>query len=387
MSYIVFQKLCLKRWSDLNNNYFRSQIRTLQNDYCVILKTAITNFTTEDLPMIIDEINLFWFANRDVVRLILQNISFDYDCYIFTGATFLDIDDFEQYPFVTFGKTHIVDDPLYKYANIISDIPNENFSMRLKEQMLLSIKDNIKIIENYSDIIYILPVTLLSDLKSDLIKNATEQAFFSMFKDNTITLKQYFNEYKTIKDVDNALRDGISDTIIFSDDNDGYDLSSRFNSYKAQSFPFSEGTTDAMLFFYIVNGFFAQAFSILLMCAEYRMVAYLRYEVSFRYTILLGGNFNNNDQMQLILFKSVCAHLLYRIFDKSKVKDISLIHYLTIIEKENINNNVFETLQKNGIESHNVSFSKITNILRNELDNVYDSAFKFCKNLNSDFLN
>lgn len=363
----------------MENNYFRTQIKILQNDYCTILRTAITKFSTQDLPMIIDEINIFWFANRDVVRLILQNISFEYDCYTFTGATFLDIDDFEHYPFVALGRTHVVDDPLNKYTNIVSNIPNKDFHAQLKEQMLLAIKDNIKIIENYSDVIFILPVTLLSDLKSDLIKNATQQAFFSMFKDNAITRKKYFNEFKTIDDIEKALKDGISQTLIFSEDNEGDDLSSRFESYKDRPLPFCDGTTDAMIFFYIVNGFFAQAFSILLMCAEYRMIPYLRYEITYRYTILLGGNFADNTKMQLILFKSICAHLLYKIFDKRKIKDVSFIHYLSIIDQGNFNNNVFETLQKNEIDFHKPSFTKIANILRKELDGVFECVSKFSK--------
>ncbi|MHB8278575.1 MAG: hypothetical protein ACYDIA_13095 [Candidatus Humimicrobiaceae bacterium] len=360
----------------MENNYFRSQIKALQNDYGSILKAALSKISTEDFPMVIDEINLFWFANRDLVRLILQNISFDYDCYTFTGATFLDIDDFEHYPFVALGKTHIVDDPLYKYTNIVSDIPNKDFTAQLKEQMLLSIKDNIKIIENYSDIIYILPVTLLSDLSSDLIKNATEQAFFSMFKDNTITLKQYYNEFKTIDDVENALKDGVSETLVFSEDDEGAGLSSRFKSHIAQTLPFSNETNEAMLFFYIVNGLFAQAFSILLMCAKYRMIPYLRYEVTYRYTILLGGNFTDNVEMQMILFKSICAHLLYRVFDKRKIKDIGFIHYFTNLERENFNNSVFETLQKNEIDFQKPSLIKIADILHNELNRVFEGTSK-----------
>lgn len=355
----------------MKDNYFTNQIKELQNNYCDILRTASTEFSTQDLPMIIDEINIFWFANRDLVRLILNNISFNYDCYTFTGASFLDIDDYEHFPFVTLGRTHIVDDPLYKYVNITSEIPNNDFHEKLQEQMLLTMKDNIKIIEEYSDAIYILPVTLLSDVKTDLIKNASEQAFFSMFKDNINDLEQYTNSCKSIEDVEKVLKEGVSRIIIFSDKNDGNDLISRFQNFKAQPHPFSDGTTDAMIFFYIVIGFFMQALSILLMCAEYRMIPYLRYEALYRFTILLGGNFKENTEMQMILFKSICAHLLYNVFDKRRVKATDFIQYISILKKENFSNNIFETLQKNGIDINNPSFESIANILREELDKIY----------------
>ena len=355
------------------NRYLEEKAISLQNDYCYILKEVVSKFSTEDFPMIIDEINLFWFANRYLTKLILDNISSDNDCYTFTGATFLDIDDLEHYPFVVLGSVHVVDDPLYKYTNIVSSIHNQDFAEQLRNQMLLSIKDNIKILENYLGIIYILPVTLMSDITSDLLKKASEQAFFSMFKDSSITLKKYRNEFVYIEDIEKALRDGVSETLIFSDDNSGDDLCSRFRSHIAQITPFSDEINEAMIFFYIVNGFFLQAFNILLKCAEYGMIPYLRYEVTFRYTILLGVNFASNMNMQKILFKSICTHLLYRVFDKNRIRDIDFNYFINKIIKENFEGNLFESLHKAGVDISNPSFKKIMEVMKKELERIFVS--------------
>lgn len=360
----------------MENSFLKSKIKDLQQDYSIVLKSALSRISTRDFPMVIDEINVFWFANRDLVRLILQNVSVEYDCYTFTGATFLDIDDLEHYPFVSLGKTHIVDDPLYKYTQTVSGIRKEDLAEQIKKQILLSISDNIKIIEKYSDIIYILPVTLLSDINSDLVKSATEQTFFSMFKDKEITHKQYIENFKTIEDVENALEDGAREIIVFSDDNEGNDLISRFKSFTAQMPPFSDKINEAMNFFYLINGFLAQSISILLMCAEYRMIPYLRFGVTFRYTILLGSNFADNKEMQTILFKSICAHLLYIAFDKSKIKEIDFIDYLTILQKENFNDNVFRALEKNKVDFYKPSFTEISGVLHNELNKVFELLSK-----------
>lgn len=363
----------------MENDYFWGQIKNLQDDYGNILKALLPKLSTEDLPMLIDEINLFWFANRDLVRIILRNISFDNECYTFTGATFLDIDDFEHYPFVALGSIHIIDDPLYKYINITKDIPNKDFAMQLKKQIELSVQDNIKIIENCPGIIYILPVTLLSDLNSDLLRKASEQAFFSMFKGSTITLQKYHSNFKTIEDVAFAIKDNVKKTLVFSEeDDDGDDLINRFKKHASSIHPFNSDTNDAMLFFYTVNGFFTQAFSILLMCAEYNMIPYLRFEVTYKYTVLLGRNFLDNNEMQTILFRSVCAHLLYRIFDKSKITNIEFIHYLSVLKRQNFSNRVFDILQENGINLYKPNISKVTDILHNELNKVFKAASESC---------
>lgn len=352
------------------NSYLKERTLALQQDYCYILKEAVNKFSTKDFPMIVDEINLFWFANRDLVRLILNNISSDYDCYTFTGATFLDVDDLEHYPFVTFGRVHVVDDPLYKYSSIVSGIHNQDFAEKIREQMLLSIKDNIKIIENYSDIIYIFPVTLMSDNISELSKKAAEQAFFSMFKDNSITLEKYANEFKSIEDIKKALKDNVSETLVFSEDDSGEELCSRFRNHIAQILPFNNEINEAMLFLYTVNGFFLQAFEILLRCTEYHMIPYLRYEVTFRYIILLGANFANNADMQLILFKSICTHLLYRVFDKNRIRNTDFKCFVNKVVKDNFDRNLFETLYKSGVKLSNPSFQKIMDVMNDELNKI-----------------
>lgn len=355
----------------MNNKFLDKQIQTLQDDYCQVLKNAMPKFTTDDYPMILDEINIFWYANRDIVLLILRNLTYDGDCFIFTGASFLDINDLEHFPFVTLGKSHIIDDPLYKYASMAGGLSNNDFSSKLNEQMLLTIKDNVKIIENYSDYFCILPVTMLTDINSDLLKKAAEQAFFSMFKDNTINRERYIMEFKTIDDIVNALKDGISSTLIFTEnDNINENLSERFK--RKELLPFPEECTEPMIFFFLINGFLIQAFSILLKCAEYNMIPYLRYELTFRYTFLLSGNFKENIEVQLILFKAICAHLLYRIFDKRKFADIDFKHYLSTVTQERFSENIFTALKNKGIDYNNLSFKAITDIIQKELDRVIE---------------
>lgn len=332
-------------------------------------------FTTNDYLMILDEINIFWFANRDIVLLILRNLSFDGDCFVFTGASFLDIDGLEHFPFVTLGEVHIIDDPLYKYASMAGDVPNSGFLSKLNEQMLLTIKDNVKIIEDYSDYFYILPVTMLTDINSDLLKKAAEQAFFSMFKDSTINRERYFIEFKTIEDIENALKDGISSTLIFTEnDNINENLNERFK--KKELLPFPEECSEPMVFFCLINGFLMQAFNILLKCAEYNMIPYLRYELTFRYTVLLSRNFKENTEVQLIVFKAICAHLLYKIFDKEKVVGIDFKHYLSAIMQERFSESIFSELQNEGIDNNSLSFKGITDIIKKELDKVIE----VCKN-------
>jgi len=355
------------------NSYLREHLNNLQKQYQDILNKVLSNLNEADLPMIIDEINLFWFSNRKLVDLILNNLSCDFDCYTFTGADFLDVDDFEHFPFVMLGKLHIVDDPLSKYSQISGAVENEKFAELLKGRILLTIQDNLKILENYSDSIYILPVTLLTDINSDLVKKAAEQAFYSMFKDSSLDLKIFSKGFKSIEDVNGALKDGIGSTITFSEnDNVNEDLCIRFRRFIEQGHPFNENLSEAMIFFFIVMGFFSQAYNILFRCFEYKMIPYLRFEVTFKYTITLGMNLVDNEEIQLTIFKSACAHLLYRYFDKNKICDMDFSCFLSLIE--NFDNDLFDTFHKAGIKPNGYSYKEISEIINSKLSDLLQTS-------------
>lgn len=353
------------------NDFLLTKIKELQNDYGDFLRNALINFEKEDFYPTLDEINLFWYSNREIVKLILNNISNEHECYTFTGASFLDIDDNEHFPFVAFGEIHIVDDPLHKFIQAPQNIKDEGYKAKLKEQIVSTIKDNIQIIERYSDTILIFPVTLLTDIGSDIIMNATEQAFFSMFKDITLTKERYLSELISIEDVIDALDEDVLNTIIFSENDDlTINLGKRFRDFLTESNPFGNQLNEAVIFLSIISGFFAQAFNILLTCAQYNMIPYIRYKVIYKYTALLGSNFAGNEEMDRILFKMSCAHLLYRNFDKEDFAKISFDDYLTRIRSMRFNDIVYDKLQESGFDIKKFSVKEISKIMQNELYRV-----------------
>jgi hypothetical protein len=90
---------------------------------------------------------------------ILKYIDKSYSSFIFTGASFLDLSDLEHFPFRTIRKYHFLDDPICKYTRTIGLPKNHKFDEEIKKQLELAIEDNIKIIENCAEEIYILPIS------------------------------------------------------------------------------------------------------------------------------------------------------------------------------------------------------------------------------------
>lgn len=361
----------------MKSNLLKDELQKLQIEYRIVLESALENINQKDSKAVIDEINVFWFRNKKLVQCILNYLHEPYTAYVFTAATILDLDDYEHYPFVSLGKYHFWDDPIYRYSEIATKIDNTSFGEQMLQQVILTIKDNINILDNARDIIYILPIRLLSNIDSDLIHRAAQQAFLSLFK-NDLDFSFYRKNFKTISDIKKELASGIENSIIFSeDDNNSLDFETKFRIYKESTvLPLPANSTDAEIFWFGMYSYLAQAFDTILMCTEYQLIPYIRYEVAFKYILKLSGNFGKSQELKDMVFKCAIAHTLHHNFDKRKIHNIDFRKYYQEIQKYNFENQVFSDLQIEKISIDNPSLDKMVSIINKNLEKVFSKCIE-----------
>jgi len=356
----------------MNNDLLKDELRDLQLEYKEILKTASKDIFNKSSMAVIDEINVFWHRNKKLVHCILKNMCNSYDAYIYTGATILDMEDFEHYPFVTLGKYHFWDDPIYNYAMLVGKTPNSAFDKKIRDQIIETINENIKILDNAADIIFILPIRLLSEIDTKLVHEAGMQAFLSMFNGN-FDFEYYKKNFKTIEDIKNGLSSDIEKTLIFSvDDDNSLDLEIRFNNFKKMNtLPLPDNATDAQIFWLCVYGYFTQAFDIIFMCAQYQLIPYICFDVTFKHIIRLASIFEDNREVSGLIFKCAVAHTLYKIFDKEKGKKMNFRKYYQYMRCYNFEGKLFSDLQRENITISNPSITKVISIIEKNFKNFY----------------
>lgn len=354
----------------MEKNFLMNKINNIQNEYLEMLLKIKYKIDTIDYMYIIDEINIFWYSNRDVVTLYLSNITRQDKAYIFTGATYLDVDDFEHYPFVMMGNIHIIDDPLCKYSRVVPECKSQDFSETLRNQIISSVEDNIKILSEYSFAILILPLHLIYDNDMKLISKVAGNAFLSLFSIENINMNIYFKKFSSIEDIATALKPGIERYIVFDEGEDlGKSLTQRFKNYiDKTNIPLSEGKNDAFKFWMLVYSFIAQALDIILCCSNFNLIPYLRYRVTFHYVTLLEDNFSGVKGSRDILFKCKIAHVLYMIFDKDKIRDISFLQFYKSLNEYNFSDKVEEHLSKNRIDLDNINVKQMVEILNKNIE-------------------
>lgn len=356
----------------MKNSFIVDQMRSIQQDYCSMLKTALEQIDTSDFNLVLDEITLFWYSKRDVIKLILNYISKDYDCYLFTGASFLDIEDNEHLPFVLFGDIRIIDDPLNKFIVMPSEITNALFREKIIGEIKSTIRDSIKVIEDTKYEFSILPVTQVSDIECETIKQGTEKLFWGLFKDESMDFKKYSDEIGTIDQIKSALRPDIIERIVFSSfDNNNISFEDKFREFRKGASPFDNTISDSMTFYYIMSGFISQSLNTILTCLQFDFTPYLRYTVSFKYAILIGSIFSESKEIRQMINKTAIARICYENFDKEAMSDVSFDKYISYIRENQIGNELNEVMKKKNSDEGKYLLQEILTDINKILNKVY----------------
>lgn len=350
----------------------KEELNDLQIRYKDVLQKAKDNIFKTDSIAVVDEINVFWQKNRKLVEFALRNFVRPYEAYAFTAATILDVEDFEHYPFVSLGKFHIWDDPIYKYANIVDKTSNFDFNEKIKKQVIATISDNLMILDVAEEVIYILPIRYLSNDTGQLAYKAGMQAFLSLF-DKKYSFEEYKKTFSSIDDIKASLRSGIEQSIIFTEDEDtSVAFETRFTKYKdTNTLPISKDACDAEIFWFAIFSYLSQAFDILLMCTEYQLNPYIRFDIAFKYMLILSGNFKDQKEIQNMIFKGAVAHILHRTFNKEKAKLVDFKRYYNIIQEADFETRLFSKLEQQGVTIDNPKVKLISETIDDLLNLLY----------------
>ena len=330
MDIFLFLCSCWKRCKSLNNNYLIGELCKIQKEYRQLLEELYDEKDKDEFVYVIDEISLFWYSKRNVIELIMGNISDNFDTYLFTGATYLDIGEGEHYPFVSLGKVHIVDDPLATYAEAIKMNLNDSFYKMMKKQIILAFDDDLRILEKCFGKVILLPVTLINRMEDDLIKEGSEKVLMSMFKEE-LTVKELF-AVKSLSKLTSMLKEGIHKQVAFLEGEDREEnIMIRFENYLNETNnPFGD-MPKSHKFLYSILGFITQSLQILLCATQYKMVPYIRYGVTFNYLTIIGANFLDIPFMKEVIFKMAFTHLFYKKFDWELIKLIDFKGYCDVV--------------------------------------------------------
>lgn len=325
-------------------------------------------------PEVLDEINLFWVRHMGAVQLYLKSTFSGESSYVFTASTFLDYEDAEHFPFLLLGEKHILDDPLGKYSEMCNRMPAGQDAELLYTQIIQTAEDNIKIITNCRNYIFILPLRLLSQSqKHNSLFLIGEQVFLNLFVDLE-NLDDYFQKCASFEDILHYARKDIDKLVFFTEhDNKSFSLYERYqNALAGNKYLIDDKKPDSYNFFVLVFGPIQQAIDIIASCIEYKCIPYIRYPVSLHYVSLILENFPDLVDVNHIQYKMSIAFILHHLCDKSKLAKPGFDKFIEIRDSFQFNKKLFHVLAENGIKQDTFLQYPAGKIIGNVLTDFYE---------------
>lgn len=357
----------------MKSNLLLNKIKFIQTEYKELLVSLLPKLKSNCAPEALDEINIFWLRHIETIQLYLKTWFPSENSYVFTAATFMDFEDNEHLPFLLMGKKHVLDDPLSKYSEIHSKMPEGGDADFLFKQICVTAEDNLKILENVHNEILILPLRLLNQSnKNDSLYEVGEKAFISLFN-GINSLDDYFSKCNNINDIIRFARDDIGKLVMFSEDDDTtLPFEERFQIALADTqYMVDENKTDSYNFFMLVYGCIQQAIDIIVSCVEYVCVPYIRYPVSLHYISLLSEGMMDIDHINTLRFKMSVAFVVYKLCDKDRLVTICTEDFLKKNREYSFDASLFQALAEKGITEKNFLGHTITALVMGELEKFY----------------
>lgn len=286
----------------------------------------------------------------------------------------MDFEDNEHLPFLLMGDKHILDDPLSKYSEIRSKMPDGKDAEFLHKQISVTAEDNLKLLDNLHDEILILLMRLLNQSNNhNSLYEIGEQVFISLFN-GINSLSDYFFKCDSIDDIMHFAREDIGRLVMFSEDDDAtLPFEGRFKiALSGTQYMVDTNKPDAYNFFMFVFGCIQQAIDVIVSCVEYGCIPYIRYPVALHYISLLSESMLDIEHIVKLRFKMSVAFVVYQLCDKGRLARVSLEEFLKQIQAYNFNEKLFRVLAEHDINENSFLGHTITQLVIDELEAFYN---------------
>lgn len=361
----------------MSNTLFE-ELNVVQNKYLALLKD-IGNVPPEDISLsMIDSVNVFWYENRNIVRLVFEYLFKARDTYCFSAATIYDVDSRGQDSFFLLGEYHVFDDPIPSYLNSLNGISDKTYFKKVKSIISDTIKDNIRIIEEMGNHLFILPLRYSSVIVNQHGKELNEIAeslFYNLFTDIP-NIEEYRSKVVTTDDlVQHFDKHNSAFILLFEGDNPSESWENRIVKFKEENDYFDKKTlSTGDLFFLAVYGNLRQALALFYIADTFGVIPFIRSFIPLHYYILLVSTLESNlksksniTEVKDSLWKTKVSYFLYREFRKREFNYSSgeLIRKATDIDFET---KVFADLEYLSGEQEILPIINVVNKLLDELE-------------------
>ena len=110
---------------------------------------------------------------------------------------------------------------------------------------------------------------------------------------------------------------------------------------------------------------------ILLVCISFKLIPFIRYEVTFRYLSIVMHTFKDDKPLKEMIEKTIIFYVLYLVIDRKKIFSFEFTEYCKKLSGENLLNNIIARKENNNIDFIEDGVKEIKAIIIDEINKLF----------------
>lgn len=322
------------------------------------------------IAMIIDEIQCFWLDKKDILSLELENLTSEKNCFLLSGATYLDVKDNEHYLFKALGDEHIISEPLLKLESFFR-IPNQVFDRESIEIFRRAYSDILDILSNYQNIFYILPIRLIAisdeEEQIELLNKFYLKFINSVLDEDLRDFNEFFKKYKTYDEIEKNIVSFFKENLILNEyDDENLSLKKRIEAYlnsNSVMFSLTQKKSDSEKFIFTLQNYVVQIIDILLISSITNLTPFIRFKPTFHYLTLVMYTFIDNENFKNMIEKTIVFYIFHKTVNKEKLIDIDFDMFVKRTQEKDFLSIIIDEMVRKRINIFNSEIAEVSKII------------------------
>ncbi|PFJ51913.1 hypothetical protein COI99_14540 [Bacillus cereus] len=337
------QTLKIKELEDIQNDYTK-----LVESYLDTFKDGQFNYTI--VSSFIEEIETFWLKRLDSTRLLLNLLTSNHECYLLSGAIYLNPHNNEHFSLKTLGDYQIMYDPFIKMEPFIRNGVVRMGEQKVDDYFIKVFNATYKILTEHKNEFIILPVVYLawsfeSDKHMEKLRDIHMNFISGILGKEIKSVDEFYKLYQSYSQIVENLDGFYLDNLIFNGiEDDKINLDERINKYIERNFPEMSDKPEAEKFMLSTFTMIGQITDILYIAINLRLIPFIRYSVTFRYFLIMHKLVSEDKETRSMLNKTILAYLFYEKYSREFFNNFNYPEYVSKFIDYNLIDDVSEKL-------------------------------------------
>lgn len=351
-------------------------IRKFQKKYMEILSSNKSilekdNFKLENICSLLDEIKFFWFERKEIAQFEVEEIASQKDCYLLSGAIYLNVARNEQFVFKSIGEVHFLNDPILKMENFFRVHSDTQIQTSLYEYFINVYKDTLLIFEEYNEHFFFIPTKELvfenskqrKEFLDDSLLNFLSITFKKDFKD----FDEFENTFNSYEEIEEEMIPFLRENLIFNNYSDN-EKSLRikieeYNEMYSEFVQIPKDLREPQIFLNSISTKIYQITDILYQSFGLNLVPFIRDDMTFHYFFLLKDSFTNDEFYKKIIEKSIIFHIFSRSVGTDYYQGKDFLQYLHKLSERDFLGSILKEFEEKEINILETSVGKLEEII------------------------